>query len=80
MWLKPGTHLVALHSPDLEDSRLYLQQLKFVLPEENGTSVGAVVALDIQTRGIGFREERPSVPLRAQDSLQEVEVVHLLGK
>jgi hypothetical protein len=67
-----------LDSPDLENSRLDLQQLELVLPKENGASVRAVVALDVETRRIWFREEDPTVSLRAQNSCQEVEVIHLL--
>ena len=76
--LQQWTYLVALHPPDLENPRHCLQQLKFVLPEEDGTAVRSIITLYIQTRRIGFREEHAVVTLRAQDGFEEVEVIHFL--
>jgi hypothetical protein len=73
-----NTHLVTLHSPDLEDASLRLEKLELFLPEEDGTAVWAVVALYVKTRRVGLREEHPAVALRAEDGLQEVEVIHFL--
>ena len=76
--LKQWTHLVALHPPDLENPRHCLQQLKLVFPEENGTAVRSIIALYVQTRRVGFREEHAVVTLRAQDGFEEIEVIHFL--
>ena len=75
---KQRTHLVALHPPDLENSRHCLQQLKLVLPEEDGTTVRSIIAFYIQTRRIGFRKKHAVVTLSAQDGFEEVEVIHFL--
>jgi hypothetical protein len=76
--LRHCTHLVALHPPNLKDTRHCLQQLKLVLPEEYGTAVRSIIALYIQTRRIGFREETSVVTLRGQDGFEEAEVIHFL--
>ena len=75
---KQGAHLVALHPPDLENPRHCLQQLKLVLPEEDGTAVWPIIALYIQTRRIGLREKHAVVTQRGQDGFEEVEMIHLL--
>lgn len=60
------TDLVALYSPDLEDARLSLQQLKLFLPEEDSAAIWTIVSLYVEAWRIGLREEHPVVALRTQ--------------
>jgi len=77
---QPGRdgHLVALHPPHFQDPRIVSLQLQFVPLVEDGTAIGSIVLLDVQARGIRFREEDACVVLATQHGLQKLEVVYLL--
>ena len=73
------THLIGRDHHGGETNAHALEELEARLVEEERAAVGAVVALDIQTRGPGLGEEVAAVAQAAQHGQEGVVVVvHLL--
>lgn len=76
--IRRDRHLIALHTPHFQNSRVIIDQFEFGFLVEQSTTVGSIVFDDIQTWWIRFWEENTFVILSGQYCLQKFEMIHFL--
>lgn len=73
-------YLITLNAPDFDNASFHFDQFVIVDAIKDSASIRTIVALDVNTRGIRFREVDTFISLSAQGPGQKLVMVHFLSK